>query len=277
MIFTSGSTGVPKGVLVPARAMPHLVNRMQELYGFEPDDRFSKAYNLSFDGSVHDMFTSWNAGASLHPVPAKQLVAPRSSFRKAGLPSDFGAVNRRLPGADEDAPAGSVSLAALHNFLRRTAALPFGVGLRKRAACNSIVDNILGHTECCVFSTLERLSDTPNVTPNLGLVAIGKPLPGFEAAVFDEACTPLPPGARGTRTRRTPGGEGLLQDAERTAARFPPSMERHGTAPETSWTWTTSEAITTSVESIIKSRSWATASNWGKWNHTWPRSVIRTR
>lgn len=56
MIFTSGSTGVPKGVLVPARAVSHLVNMLQELYGFQPEDRFSKAYNLSFDGSVHDMF-----------------------------------------------------------------------------------------------------------------------------------------------------------------------------------------------------------------------------
>src|SRR5208283_2868276 len=54
MIFTSGSTGVPKGVLVPNRAVHHLVNMLQDLYGFGPEDRFSKAYNLSFDGSVHD-------------------------------------------------------------------------------------------------------------------------------------------------------------------------------------------------------------------------------
>src|ERR1700691_913722 len=70
MIFTSGSTGVPKGVVVPLRAIHALVAGMQEVYGFGPQDRFSKAYNLSFDGSIHDMFTLWNAGASLHPVPA---------------------------------------------------------------------------------------------------------------------------------------------------------------------------------------------------------------
>lgn len=76
MIFTSGSTGVPKGVLVPNRTVHHLVNRLQEVYGSGPDDRFSKAYNLSFDGSVHDRFTAWNAGGSLYPVPATQLMAP---------------------------------------------------------------------------------------------------------------------------------------------------------------------------------------------------------
>src|SRR6185437_9288395 len=31
MIFTSGSTGVPKGVLVPNRAVHHLVNMLQEV------------------------------------------------------------------------------------------------------------------------------------------------------------------------------------------------------------------------------------------------------
>ena len=67
----------------------------------------------------------------------------------------------------------------------------------QRAAPNSVVDNIRGHTEACCFSTLERLADPPNVTPKLGLVAVGKPLPGFEAAVFDEACHPLPPGQQG--------------------------------------------------------------------------------
>jgi D-alanine--poly(phosphoribitol) ligase subunit 1 len=45
MIFTSGSTGVPKGVVVPLRAIHALVAGMQEVYGFQPHDRFSKAYN----------------------------------------------------------------------------------------------------------------------------------------------------------------------------------------------------------------------------------------
>ncbi len=59
MIFTSGSTGVPKGVLVPVRAVANLLSSLQSLYGFKPEDRFSKAYNLNFDGSVHDMFATW--------------------------------------------------------------------------------------------------------------------------------------------------------------------------------------------------------------------------
>jgi acyl-coenzyme A synthetase/AMP-(fatty) acid ligase len=84
------------------------------------------------------------------------------------------------------------------------------------------VDNILGHTECCCFSTLERLSDPPNVTPKLGLVAVGKPLPGFEAAVFDKDSKSLPPGQEGELALAGPQvASGYFHDAERTAARFP--------------------------------------------------------
>jgi amino acid adenylation domain-containing protein len=222
MIFTSGSTGVPKGVLVPVRAVHHLVNMLQELYGFRAEDRFSKAYNLSFDGSVHDMFTTWNAGASLHPVPANQLMAPMKFIQDrkltvwASVPSTavfLEQLKMLQPGA----------FPSLRYTIFSGEPLPLRSALAwRRAAPNSEVDNICGHTECCVFSTLERLSDSPNVTPNRGLVAIGKPLPGFEAAVFDESCTPLPAGEEGELALSGPQvAKGYFLDPERTAARFP--------------------------------------------------------
>ena len=66
---------------MPVRAVEHLVSTLQSIYEFKPEDRFSKAYNLNFDGSVHDMFTTWSVGASLHPVPASQLMAPAGFIR----------------------------------------------------------------------------------------------------------------------------------------------------------------------------------------------------
>jgi D-alanine--poly(phosphoribitol) ligase subunit 1 len=222
MIFTSGSTGVPKGVLVPNRAVHHLVNMLQEVYGFGPGDRFSKAYNLSFDGSVHDMFTAWNAGGSLHPVPATMLMAPMKFIQErrltvwASVPSTAVFLERL-----KMLPAGAFP--SLRCTIFSGEPLPLRSALAwQQAAPNSVVDNICGHTECCVFSTLERLTDPPNVTPNRGLVAIGKPLPGFEAAVFDESCTPLPAGKEGELALSGPQvAKGYFLDPERTAARFP--------------------------------------------------------
>jgi D-alanine--poly(phosphoribitol) ligase subunit 1 len=222
MIFTSGSTGVPKGVLVPNRAVHHLVNMLREVYGFGPADRFSKAYNLSFDGSVHDMFTAWNAGGSLHPVPAAMLMAPMKFIQEreltvwASVPSTAVFLERL-----KMLPAGAFP--SLRCTIFSGEPLPLRSALAwKQAAPNSVVDNICGHTECCVFSTLERLTDPPNVTPKRGLVAIGKPLPEFEAAVFDEQCKPLGPGQEGELALAGPQvALGYFGDAARTAARFP--------------------------------------------------------
>jgi D-alanine--poly(phosphoribitol) ligase subunit 1 len=222
MIFTSGSTGVPKGVVVPLRAINALIAGMQEVYGFGPHDRFSKAYNLSFDGSVHDMFTCWNAGASLHPVPANQLMAPAKFIQERRLtmwtsvPSTAVFLERMKmlkPGA----------FPSLRYTIFSGEPLPVRSALAwQQAAPNSVVDNILGHTEACCFSTLERLGDPPNITPKLGLVAVGKGLPRFETAVFDANCQPLPPGEPGELGLAGPQvAQGYFMDPERTAARFP--------------------------------------------------------
>jgi acyl-coenzyme A synthetase/AMP-(fatty) acid ligase len=222
MIFTSGSTGVPKGVLVPVRAVAHLVSSLQSIYEFRPEDRFSKAYNLNFDGSVHDMFTTWNAGASLHPVPASQLMAPTAFIREreitvwASVPSTAVFLERMRmlqPGV----------FPSLRHTIMSGEPLPVrSAQAWQRAAPNSTVDNICGHTECCVFSTLLRLTDPPYVTPNRGLVAIGKPLPGLLAAVFDESCQQVANNVEGELALAGPQvAKGYFQDPERTAARFP--------------------------------------------------------
>lgn len=222
MIFTSGSTGTPKGVLVPTRAVCHLVSMLQELYGFRPEDRFSKAYNLSFDGSVHDMFTAWNAGASVHPVPVSQLMAPMKFIQERQL-TVWTSVPSTAVFLEQLKMLQPGAFPSLRYSIFSGEPLPLRSALAWRgAAPNSELDNICGHTECCVFSTLERLSDPPRVTPNRGLVAIGKPLPGFEAAVFDESCNPLPPGKQGELALSGPQvAKGYFNDPERTAARFP--------------------------------------------------------
>jgi amino acid adenylation domain-containing protein len=222
MIFTSGSTGIPKGVMVPARAVYHLTNMLKDLYGFGPHDRFSKAYNLSFDGSVHDLFTCWNAGASLHVVPANQLMAPARFIQEheltmwTSVPSTAVFLERMKllqPGA----------FPSLKYTIFSGEPLPLRSALAwKKAAPNSVLDNSCGHTEFCVLSTFERMGDPPRITRNLGLVAIGKALPGLQAAVWDEQLRPVPPGVEGELVLSGPQcAKGYFNDAERTAARFP--------------------------------------------------------
>jgi len=222
MIFTSGSTGVPKGVLVPLRAVAHLVKTLQSLYEFRPEDRFSKAYNLNFDGSVHDMFTTWNAGACLYPVPASQLMAPTKFIREreitvwASVPSTAVFLEKMKMLKPGVFPSLRYSIMSGEPLPVRSAQA------WQCAAPNTIVENICGHTENCVFSTVQRLTDPPYITPNRGLVAIGKPLPGIEAAVFDENCGFVADGVEGELALAGPQvAKGYFHDPERTAARFP--------------------------------------------------------
>jgi non-ribosomal peptide synthetase component F len=195
---------------------------LKQLYGLGPDDRFSKAYNLSFDGSVHDLFTCWNAGASLHVVPANQLMAPARFIQEheltmwTSVPSTAVFLERMKllqPGA----------FPSLRYSIFSGEPLPVRSAIAwQKAAPNSVLDNICGHTEFCVFSTIERVGDPPCITRNLGLVAIGKALPGLQAAVWDEQGRLVPRGVEGELVLSGPQcAKGYFNDPERTAARFP--------------------------------------------------------
>ena len=85
IMFTSGTTGLPKGVMVSTGNVSSFVSAMQELYPFTPHDRVSQTYDLTFDPSVMDMFTAWSSGASLHVVPASQLMGPSRFIREHEL------------------------------------------------------------------------------------------------------------------------------------------------------------------------------------------------
>lgn len=70
VLFTSGSTGKPKGVMVRHRNVQRYVQNFRELYPIRADDRLSQMFELTFDLSVHDMFVSWAAGATLVVCPS---------------------------------------------------------------------------------------------------------------------------------------------------------------------------------------------------------------
>lgn len=222
MIFTSGSTGVPKGVMVPFRAVFQFIASMQQIYGFVPGDRFSQAFNLTFDVSVHDMFVAWNAGASVHVPPATQLMAPLKFIQEREL-TVWGSVPSTLVFMERMKMLPPGAFPSLRYSIFAGEPLPVrSAQAWQQAAPNSVIDNQYGPTECCVFSTMQRLTEPLNVTPQRGVVAIGKPLPGFKAGVLDESGSFLSPGQHGELVLTGPQvAIGYFQDAQRTAERFP--------------------------------------------------------
>jgi amino acid adenylation domain-containing protein len=222
IMFTSGTTGLPKGVMVSTGNVSSFVSAMQELYPFTPHDRVSQTYDLTFDPSVMDMFTTWSSGASLHVVPASQLMGPSRFIREHELTCWFSVpstiafmrnMKMLVPGAfpslrysvfcGEPLPASSAEL-------------------WQEAAPNSLVDNLYGPTEATVVCIGQRCTRPIPVTESRGTVATGKPFGSNDASIVDASLHFLPSGQKGELALCGKQiAKGYFKDPQKTAERFP--------------------------------------------------------
>ena len=222
IMFTSGTTGSPKGVMVSTGNVSAFLSAMNEQYLFSPQDRVSHRHEISFDFSVLDLFITWFSGASLHVIPASQLMGPSRFIRERQLTVWFSVpsvvafmrdMKMLTPGAfpslrysafcGEPLPATSVK--AWHE-----------------ACTNSMIDNIYGPTEATVACLSQRCSEPFVVTPERGTIAIGKPFAGMDAAIVDASLNFLPSGEKGELALSGKQvAKGYFKDPQKTAARFP--------------------------------------------------------
>jgi len=76
LMFTSGSTGKPKGVPVSEKNVISYLETILKTYPISSQDKISQSFDISFDLSVHDIFITFLAGATLCVIPKNQLFAP---------------------------------------------------------------------------------------------------------------------------------------------------------------------------------------------------------
>lgn len=220
IIFTSGTTGVPKGVMISAGAARHYIATITDLLGLQPSDRALETCELTFDFSVHNLFSTWQAGASLHILPATQVMNAVRFARASRL-----TVWNSVP-----------SLAGMLRQLRTLAAgaLPdlritvFGgeqlpanaVKAWKIAAPASAIFNLYGPTEATVFCLAQ--AEPLTLTDGRDVVSIGRPLPGSEALIVDEHGASVADGESGELAiAGVQLADGYLDSPKLTAERFP--------------------------------------------------------
>ena len=197
IIFTSGTTGVPKGVMISASSARHYIQNMTRWLGLRADDRALETCELSFDFSVHNMFSTWESGACLHILPANQVMNAVRYVQEAQLtvwnsvPSLAGML--RQVGALKPG-----SLATLRKTVFGGEPLTQSLVRHWRdAAPNSEVANLYGPTEATVFCLAQNTQASDSFSRDREVAAIGTPLPGIEAGIVDPEGRFLAPSTTG--------------------------------------------------------------------------------
>jgi amino acid adenylation domain-containing protein len=217
VMYTSGSTGVPKGVVVPHRAILRLVQG-QNFMKLGPDERILQNSPIAFDAATLEIWGALlNGGTLVLPEDTSGSLSAlgevikdqriTSMWLTAGLfhamadtrPGDFATLRQLLTGGDVVSPASVAKV---------------------MAACPDLtVINGYGPTENTTFTCCHTIT---RAEAELGMpLPIGKPISGTDVFVLGADLQPVPTGEPGELFA---AGEGLalgyLGRADLTAEKF---------------------------------------------------------
>lgn len=237
IIFTSGSTGTPKGVPVQHRNISAYLDQVASRYEIAPGSRLSQSFELTFDGSVHDLFVAWAGGGTLVVPQRNQLLSPVKTINNLRLTHWF-SVPSLISFASRLATLKPGSMPTLRWSIFGGEPLTLDAAREWRAAApGSRLEVLYGPTELTISCTAYRFPDDPNQwphTPNAS-APIGTAYPVCDLLLLDEDGQPSDRGELCVRgPLRFPG---YLDPANNTGRFLTPDGRPGGSEPLTDRHW----------------------------------------
>ena len=233
VMFTSGSTGRPRPVMVPHAALAAFAEVAVSGYSIRPGDRVLQFASPGWDTSIEEIVPTLLAGATLvlrTPAMTSSSAGFLDACRALGvsvanLPTAFW--HELVRALTDERPSLPPSLRLV--IVGGERALPERIGDWNACATGAIaLVNTFGLTEVTAVATWGSPSTASGAhgagSPGrISARSIGRPLPGVEVHILDDALAPVPAGVRGELYI---GGSGLargyLDRPGSTAERFVP-------------------------------------------------------
>jgi acetyl-CoA synthetase len=193
MMCTSGTTGLPKGVMVPLRALASMVGYLRHAVGLLPQDRY---WNIADPGWAYGLY--YAIAAPLAMGHATLLVADTFTVERAvGIVQKYRISN--LCGA----PTAYRRMMAQANVVAPLRGLLRAVSSAGEPLNPEVIRWFSQHLDCTIHDHYGQtelgmvLCNHHGLTHPIEPGTTGLPLPGFELAVLDDVGNPLPMGSTG--------------------------------------------------------------------------------
>jgi non-ribosomal peptide synthetase-like protein len=188
LIYTSGTTGKPKGVMVEHRHIANLITSDLTEFALGPGDRVVQGSSVAYDSSIEEIWLALASGATLLVMDdaAARLGPDIVAWLADHRASVFCPPPTLLRSSGCSNP--QAALPDLKLLYVGGEALPPDIAALWAQGRRLV--NGYGPTECAV--TCVRGDIVPG-----GPITIGRPVPGMQAFVLDEALDDVAPGSQG--------------------------------------------------------------------------------